>query len=82
MVMDLRAHRWYKIEESSNQHKIPIDAFLCKQNLLDAITSMKKSRSISVKEIVARVKLTIENRTKEGSNVILAGIGNTIGIGI
>ncbi|MFX0103686.1 MAG: DUF1512 family protein [Candidatus Hodarchaeota archaeon] len=72
----------YKIEESSNKHKIPIDAFLCKQNLLDAITAMKKSISNSVKDIVKRVQLTIINRTKEGSNVILAGIGNTIGIGI
>ncbi len=72
----------FKIEESSTNQNIPIDAFLCKQNLTDAITTMKKSISMSVKEIVERVKAAIEARSSEGSNVILAGIGNTIGIGI
>ena len=72
----------YKIEDASTGNKIPIDAYLCKQNLVDAITTMKKSISLSVQEIVERLKRSINERTKEGDNVIIAGIGNTIGIGI
>ncbi|MHA1683609.1 MAG: DUF1512 family protein [Promethearchaeota archaeon] len=72
----------YKIEDSSSNADIPIDAFICKQNLLDAITTMRKPISNSVKEIVKRIKIAIERRTKEGDTLIIAGIGNTIGIGI
>nr|MDO8114482.1 DUF1512 family protein [Candidatus Sigynarchaeota archaeon] len=72
----------FKIEEASTANKIPVDAYLCKENLVDAITCMKKSISMSVKTIVERIKIAIEKRTADGSNIILAGIGNTIGIGI
>ncbi|MHA1793340.1 MAG: DUF1512 family protein [Promethearchaeota archaeon] len=72
----------YKIEDSTVDREIPVDAIICKQNLLDAITTMKKSISNSVRQIVTRIKIAIETRTKEGDCVILAGIGNTIGIGI
>nr|MDO8116367.1 DUF1512 family protein [Candidatus Sigynarchaeota archaeon] len=72
----------FKIEETSTENKIPVDAYLCKQNLVDAITTMKKSISMSVKTIVDRIKVAIEKRTNEGATIILAGIGNTIGIGI
>ena len=72
----------YKIEESSTKSNIPVDAYLCKENLVDAITTMKKSISMSVKVIVERVKMAIERRTNENATVILAGIGNTIGIGM
>jgi hypothetical protein len=72
----------FKIEQSSTDNKIPVDAYLCKQNLVDAITTMKKSISMSVKTIVERIKVAIDKRTAEGATVILAGIGNTIGIGI
>lgn len=72
----------YKIEESSTKNKIPVDAYLCKENLVDAITTMKKSISMSVKTIVDRIKIAIERRTSDNTNVILAGIGNTIGIGM
>lgn len=71
----------YKIEEASTSARIPVDAFLCRQNLSDAITTMRKPISMCVKTIVERVKLAIETRTSEGDNVIVAGIGNTIGIG-
>ncbi len=72
----------FKIEEASTENKIPVDAYLCKENLVDAITTMKKSISMSVKAIVERIKVAIEKRTSEGATIILAGIGNTIGIGI
>ncbi len=70
------------IEDSSTSKGIPIDAFICKQSLEDAITTMKRSITQSVPFIVEKIKMAIRKRTEKGSKVIVAGIGNTIGIGI
>jgi hypothetical protein len=43
---------------------------------------MKKTIAKSVPTIVNFIKETIRIRTPEGSKVILAGIGNTIGVGL
>ncbi len=72
----------YKIEASSTHEHIPIDAIICRQSLQDAITTMKNPIVKSVPKIVDIVKDTIRKRVKEGDSVIVAGIGNTIGIGI
>lgn len=72
----------YRIEESSTTKQVPIDAIICKQSLEDAITTMKKSITESVPVIVDKVKFTIRERTSKDATVILAGIGNTIGIGV
>ncbi|MBN2156364.1 MAG: DUF1512 family protein [Candidatus Lokiarchaeota archaeon] len=72
----------FKIEASSTDNKIPIDAIICRQSLKDAITTMKNSITNSVPKIVDIIKDTIRKRVKEGESVIVAGIGNTIGIGI
>jgi hypothetical protein len=72
----------YKIEASTTAYNIPVDAFLCRENLVDAITTMKKSISTSVKTVVEKVKNAIDTRTTEGDTVLLAGIGNTIGVGV
>ena len=70
------------IEDSATQKMIPIDALICKQSLEDAITTMKRSISQSVPQIVEKIKMSIRKRTEKGTKVIVAGIGNTIGIGI
>lgn len=72
----------YFIEESSTQKTIPIDALICKQSLEDAITTMKRPITQSVPKFVDRIKMTIRKRTEKGTKVIIAGIGNTIGIGV
>ena len=72
----------YKIEGASTEHHIPIDAIICRQSLQDAITTMKNPIAKSVPKIVDIVKDMIRKRVKEGETVIVAGIGNTIGIGI
>ncbi|MEJ2251047.1 MAG: DUF1512 family protein [Candidatus Lokiarchaeota archaeon] len=70
------------IEESSTEKAIPIDALICKQSLEDAITTMSRSISKSVPDFVEKIKMAIRSRTEKGTKVIVAGIGNTIGIGI
>jgi hypothetical protein len=72
----------FYIEESSTGKTVPIDALICKESLEDAITTMNRSITQSVPEFVNKIKDSIRERTEEGSKVIVAGIGNTIGIGI
>ena len=70
------------IEEASTNKSIPIDALICKQSLEDAITVMKRTITQSVQPIIEKIKMAIRKRTEKGTKVIVAGIGNTIGIGI
>ncbi|MFX0041273.1 MAG: DUF1512 domain-containing protein [Candidatus Hodarchaeota archaeon] len=70
------------IEESTTGKDIPIDALICKQSLEDAITTMKRPITQSVPNIVEKIKMAIRKRTEKGTKIIVAGIGNTIGIGV
>ncbi|MBD3351758.1 MAG: DUF1512 domain-containing protein, partial [Candidatus Lokiarchaeota archaeon] len=72
----------FKIEESTTAREIPIDAIVCRESLEDAICTMKKPIVNSVPIIIDKIKTSIRMQTDEGDTVILAGIGNTIGIGI
>ena len=70
------------IEESTTGKAIPIDALICKQSLEDAITTMKRTITQSVPKFVEKIKMAIRKRTEKGTKIIIAGIGNTIGIGV
>ncbi len=72
----------YYIEESSTKKEIPIDALICRESLEDAITTISRSITQSVPNIVEKIKMGIRKRTEKGSKIIVAGIGNTIGIGV
>ncbi|MFW9772536.1 MAG: DUF1512 family protein [Promethearchaeota archaeon] len=72
----------YYIEESSTKKAIPIDALVCRESLEDAITTMRRSITQSVPNLVEKIKMAIRKRTEKGAKVIVAGIGNTIGIGV
>jgi len=71
----------YKIEEIAVAHKIPVDAIVIKESFAEAIKPMTKRLSNGVDKAVDRVKAAIRERSKPGDVVIVAGIGNTIGIG-
>jgi len=72
----------FYIEESSSKKAIPIDAVICRQSLENAITTMSRPITKSVHPIVENIKMGIRKRTEKGAKVIVAGIGNTIGIGV
>lgn len=72
----------FYIEESSTERAIPIDAVICRQSLENAITTMSRPITKSVHPIVEDIKMGIRKRTEKGAKVIIAGIGNTIGIGV
>ncbi|UCH32529.1 MAG: DUF1512 family protein, partial [Candidatus Bathyarchaeota archaeon] len=71
----------FKIEESILEYKIPINAVVIKEDIGDAVSPMRKEVFDATEVAVERVKRVIKERTKEGDTVIIAGIGNTIGVG-
>ena len=71
-----------KIEDISTKTQIPLDALICRQSLEDAICTMKKPILDSVPIIIEKTKTIIRRNTKENQSIIIAGIGNTMGIGI
>ncbi|MHA1520385.1 MAG: DUF1512 family protein [Promethearchaeota archaeon] len=71
-----------KIEDASTKHQIPVNALICRQSVEDAICTMQKSIADSIPPIIEKTKEIIRRYTKENEGVIIAGIGNTMGIGI
>ena len=71
----------FKIEESLLQYHIPVNAVIIREDVGDAVSPMRKEVADSVDKAIERVRQLILDRTKEGDKVIIAGIGNTIGIG-
>ena len=73
------------IEESCRKYDIPLYAVVIKESLEDALGPMKKvlvdSVHLKEKGVIDKIKKRILDRTKKGDRVIVAGIGNTIGIG-
>jgi len=71
----------FKIEEEATKHRIPVYAVIVKESLQEAITPMKKEILEASEKVIDRIKKLIVERSKPGDTVIIAGIGNTIGIG-
>ena len=71
----------FKIEESVLKYRIPINAVIIREDIGDAVSPMRKEIFDSTDKAIERIKQVILERTKEGDKVIIAGVGNTIGIG-
>jgi len=71
----------FQIEEVATKHDIPVYAVLVKEGELDVMATMKKEISEGAEKAVSLVKRIILERTKAGEAVLLAGIGNTLGVG-
>lgn len=71
----------YKIEESILKYKIPIHAVIIKEDIGDAVSPMRKEIFDAAEVAIDRVKRLIREKTKEDDVVIIAGIGNSIGVG-
>jgi hypothetical protein len=71
----------YKIEELSLKYKIPLSAVLIKESIQEAISPIKREIVEGVEEAVKTATRLIKNSVKKGGTVIVAGIGNSIGIG-
>ena len=71
----------FKIEQEATVHKIPVYAVIVKESIQEAITPMKKEIMEAGEKVIERIKSLILERSKPGDTIIVAGIGNTIGIG-
>ncbi len=70
----------YKIEESVKRHEIPMYAIAIKQDISHVIAPMVEELHKATDKALESVKRIVMNRTKEGDWVLVAGIGNTMGI--
>jgi hypothetical protein len=70
----------YKIEEAVMADKIPLYAVIIKEDIGDAVSMMRKEISDAADKAIERVKDVIKERTKEGDQIIIVGVGNTIGV--
>ncbi|MDQ1280529.1 MAG: hypothetical protein QG670_1792 [Thermoproteota archaeon] len=71
----------YTIEEITLKYKIPVHAVIVKESVKESVSPMTKDIYEGTDIAVARVKRLIHERAKEGDIVIVAGIGNSVGIG-
>lgn len=71
----------FKIEETTLKYKIPVNAIKIKEDIGDSISPMRKEISDAVSTAIERIRRVVRERSKEGDAIIIAGIGNTIGIG-
>jgi hypothetical protein len=71
----------FTIEEISLKYKIPVHAVAVKESIEEAYGPMTKAILNGADVALARVKRLILEGSNEGDNVIVAGIGNTVGIG-
>ena len=71
----------FTIEEISSKYKIPVHAVIIKESVRDAVAPMSKEISEGTEIAVAKVKRIIAEKSQEGDTIIIAGIGNTVGIG-
>ena len=71
----------FKIEQEATKNKIPVYAVIVKESILEAITPMKKEILEAGEKVIERIKSLVVERSKPGDTIIVAGIGNTIGIG-
>jgi hypothetical protein len=71
----------FQIEEVAAKHDIPVYAVLIKEGDEDVMSTMKKEIVDGAAKAVDVVARIIEENSNEGDTVLLAGIGNTLGVG-
>ena len=70
----------YKIEEIATNNKIKFLAIVTKMSEKEAITEMKSEIKKTEEILLNKVKETIRQHSEDNQNIIIAGIGNTLGI--
>ncbi|UCH57672.1 MAG: DUF1512 domain-containing protein [Candidatus Bathyarchaeota archaeon] len=71
----------YKIEEAVKAQSIPTYAVAIKLDITHVVAPMVEDLFTATDRAVEAIKRMIEEKTEEGDVVLVAGIGNTIGIG-
>ncbi|MHA1743919.1 MAG: DUF1512 family protein [Candidatus Heimdallarchaeota archaeon] len=66
------------IEDISTKKEIPLDSYVIKMGQEEAIQPMKKEILMAVPKVIKRVE---ENIKETKGNIIVVGVGNTVGVG-
>lgn len=72
----------FKIETLAREKNVPLYAIVIYQSIIEAITPMRESIIKSTDTVVNRVKELIRDKVPSNGTAIVAGIGNTIGVGL
>ena len=70
----------YKIEEAVKSHEVPMYAIAIKQDTSHVIAPMVEEIHKAADKALDSVRRIIMDRTQEGDYILVAGIGNTMGI--
>ena len=70
----------YKIELIATEHEIPMYAVAIKQGIEHVVAPLVQPLFEATDKAVANVKGLILDYSKEGDTVVVAGIGNTVGV--
>lgn len=70
----------YKIEEAAKAHSVPLYAIAIKEDISNVVAPMEEALFDATDNAVESVKRLVEERSEEGETVVVAGIGNTVGI--
>lgn len=68
------------IERAVTKYNIPLRALIIKMDLKEAITTMKKEIFDSCERALLHLEKVIEENTLPNATIVIAGIGNTMGI--
>jgi len=70
----------FQIEEIATKHKIPVFAIIIKESVNEAITLMTKNIADKADDVRSQIYEMIKDNTKESQNVLVIGVGNTLGV--
>ncbi|HEX9846427.1 MAG TPA: DUF1512 domain-containing protein [Candidatus Nitrosotenuis sp.] len=70
----------FQIEEVATKNNIPVYAIVIKQSIKEAITLMTKEIADKAKEVESQIYQTIRENTAPGQNILVVGVGNTLGV--
>ena len=68
------------IERATTKYNITLRALLVKMDLKEAITTMRREIFESVEKVISYIDRMIEEQTKPHATILIAGIGNSMGI--
>jgi hypothetical protein len=71
----------YRIEGAATNHSVPMYALVVKMSEKEAITKLKDELRSQVDEVLRRFRRLLYEKTEPNATVLIAGIGNSIGVG-
>lgn len=71
----------YKIEEAATKHEVPLHAVAIKQGIEHVVAPLVEPLMDATDKAIESVNRIIQEYSEEGDVILVAGIGNTVGVG-